>query len=128
MQKYKQRVLILGIAVLAIVFLLFSFTTLTPQLRQSERGVGTPTAVVPPRTQQVSYNGQDGVDALTLLKQHADVVQDQSGMVVSINGRKADSTKREYWAFFINNALAPVGPQAYTTKKGDNLTWKIASY
>lgn len=77
---------------------------------------------------QLSYQGQTGKDALTLLKQTAIIEQDPSGLVVSINGRKADNSKHEFWAFLVNGKEATVGPADYQTKDGDQIEWKIATY
>ena len=76
----------------------------------------------------VRYAGKSGIDALTLLKQDALVKQDNSGLVTSINGLKADANKREYWSFFINGKMAEVGPLTYSTQDGDILEWKIQTY
>jgi len=48
--------------------------------------------------------------------------------VVSINGRKADAQKHEYWAFYVNGKLSDVGPADYKTKDGDVVEWKIEKY
>jgi hypothetical protein len=72
--------------------------------------------------------GVPGKDALTLLKEHAQIQQDASGLVISINGRKADVKKHEYWTFFINGKMASVGPAAYQTQKIDSIIWKIGTY
>lgn len=81
-----------------------------------------------PSYETVSYQGVEGKDALMLLKQKALIEQDGSGLVVGINGRKAESSKREYWAFYVNGELAPVGPADYKTKEGDKVEWKIEKY
>lgn len=77
---------------------------------------------------QATYNGQNGVDALTLLKQFTSVEQDNSGLVVAIDNKKADSSKHQYWAFYINGKLSDVGPSDYKTRDGDKILWKIESY
>lgn len=87
----------------------------------------TPTAA-PVVAVQISYKGENGIDALTLLKKHALVHLDASGMVDSINGKKAENTKHQYWAFYINGKLAQVGPAQYATHTTDMLMWKIATY
>lgn len=76
----------------------------------------------------VKYEGREGVDALTLLQEILPVEQDNSGLVVSINGRRANSAKREFWSFFVNGHMAPVGPADYITKNGDQIEWKIQTY
>lgn len=75
-----------------------------------------------------SYKGQTGKDALSLLKKKAEVKQDKSGLVVSINGREAMASKREYWAFYVNGKFASVGPADYKTKDEDIIEWKINKY
>lgn len=76
----------------------------------------------------INYRGKSGVDALTLLRQEAEVKLDRSNMVSSINGRKADVNKREYWSFFINGKMAEVGSAEYITIDTDMLEWKIQAY
>lgn len=77
---------------------------------------------------EIIYKGKDGSDALILLKQIAKVEQDSSGLVISINGRVANAVKHEYWAFYINEKMAQVGPAEFKTKNSDKLTWKIEKY
>lgn len=91
-----------------------------------------PIVVVPTVTQAqaqtISYQGIEGKDALTLLKEKATVEQDKSGMVAAINSIKADPATKEYWAFYVNGKLAPIGPSDYKTKDGDRIEWKIEQY
>ena len=87
----------------------------------------TPTST-PIAIETVLYEGEEGKEALVLLKEQATVEQDASGLVIGINGRKADSEKREYWAFYVNGELAPLGPAEYETKEGDIIEWKIETY
>ncbi len=75
-----------------------------------------------------SYKGEDGKDALTILKKKTSIEQSASGLVVSINNRKADNKEKEYWSFFVNGKMAEVGPADYQTKKGDLIEWKIQKY
>lgn len=80
------------------------------------------------RVATIQYAGKDGTDALTLLKESHGVGTDASGMVVSIDGQKADTSRHEYWAFYVNGEVASVGPKDYTSKSTDKLMWKIATY
>ena len=75
---------------------------------------------------EISYHGQDGVDALTLLKKHATAgVKHYSfgDLVTSINGSEGNGPK--YWTFYVNGKRAVVGAGAYTTKSSDTLSWKL---
>ena len=74
------------------------------------------------------YRGIDGVDALTLLKEKAEVELDGVGMVVSIDGTKANSEKREFWAFYVNGEMAQVGATDYKSKDTDIIDWRIEHY
>lgn len=76
----------------------------------------------------ITYNGREDVDALTLLKENNTAEQNSAGLVTTINGRTADDSKREYWAFSVNGEMAPVGPAQYVTKATDKIEWKIEHY
>ena len=75
---------------------------------------------------QISYRGQGGQDALTLLKEHAAVQTKHYSFgdeVMAINGIKGTGPK--YWTFYINGKEASVGAGSYITKSTDTLTWKL---
>ncbi|MGA3150525.1 MAG: DUF4430 domain-containing protein [Candidatus Saccharimonadales bacterium] len=78
------------------------------------------------QTTEISYKGENGKDALTLLKQHAQVQTKHysfGDFVVSINGIAGNGPK--YWTFYINGKEASVGAGAYITKNSDILDWKL---
>lgn len=78
------------------------------------------------QTTQISYQGQDGFNALALLKKHASVVTKHysfGDMVSSIDGTPGNGPK--YWTFYINGKEASVGAGSYVTKNGDHLMWKL---
>ena len=91
---------------------------------ENQRSV-TPTQA---QTNTIQYNGLAGKDALSLLKEKANVEISSSGLVSAINGRKADDSKHEYWAFYVNGKLASVGPAQYKTAGSDIILWKIETY
>lgn len=75
---------------------------------------------------QLSYHGQNGVDALTLLKQHARVETKHysfGDQVVSIDGVTGSGPK--YWTFYINGKEANIGAGAYMTLPSDTLQWRL---
>ena len=86
------------------------------------------TAAAPMAMAAVAAAPVEEKDALTLLKEKAEVVQDTSGLVVQINKRKADEQKREYWSFYVNEKMASVGPKDYVTKDTDRIEWKIEKF
>lgn len=52
----------------------------------------------------------------------------QNTFVTSIDGRAAETTKREFWAFYVNGKQAPVGAGTYIVKNNDTIEWKIETY
>ncbi len=75
---------------------------------------------------QLTYHGQTGQNALSLLKKHADVQTKHysfGDMVVGINGTTGSGPK--YWTFYINGKMADVGAGSYTTKADDIISWKL---
>lgn len=78
----------------------------------------------------VTYMGEDGMSAYQILveKEHAWLENDSSGLIISINGRKADPDKKEFWAFYVNGEMAQVGAAEYITKGTDKIEWKIETY
>jgi len=79
-------------------------------------------------SEEVSYKGESGKDALTILKQKFLVSQNNSGLVEAIGGRKADPAKHEYWAFYVNGKTASVGSADYKTADKDLIKWKVEKY
>lgn len=51
-----------------------------------------------------------------------------NAFISSINGRVADSKKREFWQFDVNGVEAQVGAGSYIIQKGDLISWHIATY
>lgn len=74
----------------------------------------------------VTYEGVEGKDALTLLKEKHTVETESSAFgefVKSIDGVAAGTT--HFWAFYVNDNLAEVGAGAYITKSGDQIRWQL---
>ena len=108
-----------------VVFFGYGFLITRNQTNQPIANTPSPTIAL---VDYISYIGVTGKTALDLLDTRAAVVQAASGLVISINGRKADNGQHEYWAFYINGKIAQVGPKDYITKDGDKIEWKIDKY
>lgn len=68
---------------------------------------------------------------LDLTKKVVDIGAEGDGemaFVTSIDGTKADSKKREFWALYVNGKMAEVGAGSYKVQNGDAITWKIETY
>ncbi len=122
----NKKILALGVLGVAVVACLTFFLPNKP----TTAPVISPTISVQQEAQveSITYKGEAGKDALTLLKEKATLEQDKSGLIISINGRKADNSKHEYWAFYVNGKSAAVGPADYQTQSTDTIQWKIDKY
>jgi hypothetical protein len=75
---------------------------------------------------QISYDGQNGVNAFTLLKKYATVQAKHYSFgyfVTAINGVAGNGPK--YWTFIVNGREASVGASSYITKSSDKISWKL---
>jgi hypothetical protein len=75
---------------------------------------------------QISYDGQNGVNAFNLLKKYATVQTKHYSFgyfVKAINGVAGNGPK--YWTLFVNGKEANVGASAYITKSSDIITWRL---
>lgn len=132
----NKRTITVGFVVSVLLFFILSFATYQWLLGTASTHLQkvpiSAKLILPSHINQPSddmfFSGQNGVTELSLLKKIVPVAQDRSGLVVSINGRKADSAKHEYWAFLVNGKMATVGPADYVTKNTDKIEWKIEKY
>lgn len=72
-----------------------------------------------------------GKTALDFIKEKTIVQTKGEGVnayVIKINGRIADDTKKEFWAFYVNGKQAEVGAGSYKLREGDKILWKIETY
>ncbi len=79
-------------------------------------------------TESLSYQGQQGMTALALLKAKypgkVDTTQSKYGEFVNaINGIKPDS--KHFWSFYLNGKLSNGGAGSYETKNSDTIMWKL---
>ncbi len=130
-KRARQHILFLSLGVISFVLIINLGLGSFLSTRQHNEPSKTQVVTLSPQKNiaSFSYKGQTGKDALSLLQLRAKgVEQNSSGLVVSINGRKADEKKHEYWAFYLNGKMAQVGPEAYEAKNGDTIEWKIEKY
>ena len=82
-----------------------------------------PASQVPATT--IVYPGQDGKNALELLKAGHQVVATHysfGDMVTGIDGIAPD--KDHFWAMYVNDQFSQVGASAYVTKSTDTIKWQ----
>jgi len=78
------------------------------------------------QTSEITYQGVDGQDALSLLKasHHVETTSSSYGEFVnSIDDVTPDSG--HFWSFYVNGQLSDVGAGSYVTKSSDQITWKL---
>lgn len=75
----------------------------------------------------VSYKGQEGRNALDVLKSNYNVQTKSFGdlgeFVQSINGVEPDN--KHFWAMYVNGEVSQVGAGSYITKSTDTVEWKL---
>ena len=77
------------------------------------------------------YEIEENKTVLDLLKQTAAVVtkgEKENAFVTEINGKEANESKKEFWAFYLNGKMSPVGAGSYKLKNKDRIEWKIEKY
>ena len=126
-----RRIRIYFLIGIILISILASIAYVSPAKKSLQKPIQpTPAVVIGEQaaSKTVTYSGKEGVDALTLLKEHAAITLDRSGVVSGINGEEAQPNKKEFWSFFINGKMAKVGPASYIAKDTDQLEWKIQTY
>lgn len=79
----------------------------------------------------IPYTVGNSATALELLQKTTTMTIQGEGInayITAINGRKADVSKKEYWAFYINGKLSSVGAGSYQLRPNDQIEWKIETY
>lgn len=133
MEKHlTKRIVIIGFVAAIFFFTIVSFLSFEKLQHASPRVPTSAKIIVPSHetkpVDDMFFSGKTGFTELELLKKVVPVEQDHSRLVVSINGRKVDTKKHEFWAFYVNGKMASVGPAEYVTKDGDKIEWKIEKY
>ena len=118
--KIKIILAVVTIAVVAAAGVTWAYVSNSPSHKVEV------TANAQKQITEITYRGEQGVDALSLLKRHATVQTKHysfGDQVVSINGMTGNGPK--YWTFYVNGKMSDTGAGAYKTKDGDKLTWRL---
>lgn len=130
MRKALPLLVVIGIFI--AVYLRFGSSLNTSFMQKStsrEKRFTVNQAINTEKSKQIQI--KTGSTALDLLQKTSTVVikgDKENAFVVEINGRKAEESKKEYWAFYINGKMASIGAGGYKLKDGDNIEWKIETY
>jgi hypothetical protein len=72
-----------------------------------------------------------GKTILEVTEEHAQIKKTGEGenaFVTEINGRAADSAKKEFWKLVVNGKDAEKGAGSLTVSQGDSITWEIDTF
>lgn len=135
MGRNKQIFLIaLLVAILPLPFFVYVSKRVVPktenkQVRSSINQIVNFGGVKPTIRTKVDIKQEE--TALELLRKASQVVvkgEGEAAYVVGINKVVADDAKKEYWAFYVNGRLAPVGAGSYKLVGGEQIEWKLENY
>lgn len=116
-------------AVILVLVLILGGSALGNHLQNKQDVAGIESQASPTALKTISYDGQDGKNALELLKASNDVQTQDSSLgifVSSING--TENTNDTFWMFYVNGQLAPTGADQYQTKNGDKIEWRYEKF
>lgn len=113
---------------LKVLILIFSITLLAGSCNLVEQAQAPTVETTEEAPRIFSYDGVEGVDAMTLLKQNYSVETEDFGsglgeFVKIIEG--VVPANDEFWAFYVNGESSNVGASSYVSKEGDVIEWKI---
>ncbi|XP_070571711.1 uncharacterized protein [Ptychodera flava] len=54
--------------------------------------------------------------------------QDLGNFITTINGLEQSHERSNYWMYYVNDVLAPVGVDLYKPDDGDKIAWKYEHY
>jgi hypothetical protein len=134
MKNYK-KLLILLLVILGItgifIFVRHKVGTIPVQKETVQELKTTLFVNIDSKIESFNISNFVGKTALEATSINTKVVTNGSGInafVTSIDGRAANSKKREFWEFNVNGTQAQVGAGSYVVQKGDSISWRITTY
>lgn len=70
---------------------------------------------------------KEGDKLLDVMKAQMDI-QEENGLVTSINGVSQQPDEQKYWLFDVNGKMSDKGAQDVQLKDGDKIDWKLEAY
>jgi hypothetical protein len=119
-RRVEIFIIVIIIAVIGVVYAFSRTPESVPATAQESQQAGS----------AISYDGQDGRNALDLLKVfHQVETKDTSfgPQVMGIDGNHPDESN-SYWAFYVNGKLADKGADQYVTSNNDKVEWKVEHF
>ncbi len=131
----SRKVFISGLIILSLLGFIFyqsefksSKEEVTIQKISPSVGVPLPYSS-PGQNQLVEYSCQTGLTPFKILSERYKIEyekQDLGPLVISINEQKPNGN--EYWAFYIDGKMAPVGADNYQCQRDEKIEWKLEKF
>lgn len=131
MKKYlKSVILLLVVGAVASSFVYFNYSTArdastSPQVSQELKA----TLNIDDKTFDISsFIGKSALEATKANIEIQESGTGQNAFVTGINGKVADTKKKEFWELVINDTSAQVGAGSHIIQNGDSILWKLNTY
>lgn len=130
----KTNIIIL---LFAVVIIGTGYVQFFPKKEQQKKILAIPTITIQQKIsaesvlsdkQEKVHKGSTALQALYSTHSIKSKGVGQNTFITAIEGREADSAKREFWAFYVNGKQATVGAGTYIVKNNDTIEWKIETY
>lgn len=124
----KNNKIFLPLTVLLLI-IIGGYLLMQPALKNENSRYNKETSAT--QTDSISYEGRDGIDVLTLLKENAkietqDFGSDLGEYVLSINSKGSENNY--FWTYYVNNVKADSSASKYITKNNDKIEWKYEKF
>ena len=133
----KQRLHIIGITAIIVCIICFLLIYIRFSPKPDPNGQKAYTLEVSDGKESIHYSGKTDAEYLSGLmddlKNTEDFTYESStsdyGMYISsVNGLKADETKKTYWAIYVNGEYGQYGADSQPVNDGDEYALKLESY
>ena len=64
---------------------------------------------------------------MDILEEHYEV-EEEAGLVLSIDGVSQDASKNTYWLYDVNDEMAPKGAEEMTISEGDTIHFYLETF
>lgn len=123
-----MKKIILGLASIISLFVLAACQS-NPQTKVETDLVSKATLIVDfgdkVDSKEIVFENDDSV--MDILEDHFEV-EEESGMVLAINGVSQDASKNTYWMYDVNDELAPKGAEEMTISQGDTVRFYLETF
>jgi len=55
-------------------------------------------------------------------------IEEENGMIISIDGKKQDNKEQKYWIYTVNGKEAEIGANDYILEDGDKVEWNLSKF